>query len=559
MWGNFPQTYSMVGIINAAVRLSAPWDSCIWRRARGAPMSRLVVVSNRVADPRKTAAGGLAVALAKVPEQTGGCGSAGAARSSTTAEVDELHMQQAGKVKLATIDLSQVGPRRFYLGYSNGVLWPVFHNRLDLADFDAGFIGGYRRVNQLFARKLMPLLQARRHHLDPRLPPDPAGRRVARHGLQAAHRLFPAHSAAAAADLAAIPQHDWLMRALFAYDLIGFQSAATCSTSSTTCERGAREAAGRRWPRLRAARCAAGAFPIGIDVDEFARSRMRQGRARHVRAHEGASIRAASCCWASTGSTTPRACRSACAPSASCWPTIPRTARSATLIQIASPSRETSAPTPTSCTSSKACAAPSTATSASSTGCRCATSTAPWRASAPAGPVPRGRVALVTPLRDGMNLVAKEYIAAQDPADPGVLVLSRFAGAAEQLKEALLVNPYDTRRHGRHGHQQALQMPLEERRERHQKLLSRIREQDIHWWRRCTSPSFSIVFAVKTVSPNHDGGDTSCAQPSSISIKVAGSSDVRKAWPGCSVTVSGSRSSVREDMGRTFWSCAVIV
>ena len=92
-------------------------------------------------------------------------------------------------------------------------------------------------------------------------------------------------------------------------------------------------------------------------------------------------------------------------------------------------------------------------------------------------------VGLVTPLRDGMNLVAKEYIAAQDPADPGVLVLSRFAGAAEQLKEALLENPYDT-----HGTaetvQQALQMPLEERRERHQKLLSRIREQDIHWWRR---------------------------------------------------------------------------
>jgi trehalose 6-phosphate synthase len=92
-------------------------------------------------------------------------------------------------------------------------------------------------------------------------------------------------------------------------------------------------------------------------------------------------------------------------------------------------------------------------------------------------------VGLVTPLRDGMNLVAKEYVAAQDPADPGVLILSRFAGAAEQLKEALLVNPYDT-----HGTaevmQQALQMPLEERRHRHQKLLQNIREQDVHWWRR---------------------------------------------------------------------------
>ncbi|MEP6589102.1 MAG: trehalose-6-phosphate synthase, partial [Polaromonas sp.] len=93
------------------------------------------------------------------------------------------------------------------------------------------------------------------------------------------------------------------------------------------------------------------------------------------------------------------------------------------------------------------------------------------------------RVALVTPLRDGMNLVAKEFIAAQDPADPGVLVLSRFAGAAEQLKEAILVNPYDT--HGTaESIQLALQMPLAERQQRHQKLLERIRSQDVHWWRK---------------------------------------------------------------------------
>ena len=53
------------------------------------------------------------------------------------------------------------------------------------------------------------------------------------------------------------------------------------------------------------------------------------------------------------------------------------------------------------------------------------------------------RVGLVTPLRDGMNLVAKEYVAAQNPDDPGVLILSRFAGAAHECKDALLVNPYD--------------------------------------------------------------------------------------------------------------------
>lgn len=93
------------------------------------------------------------------------------------------------------------------------------------------------------------------------------------------------------------------------------------------------------------------------------------------------------------------------------------------------------------------------------------------------------RVALVTPLRDGMNLVAKEFLAAQDPEDPGVLVLSRFAGAAEQLRQALLVNPYDS-----HGTAQAIQraltMPLGERIERHSALMETIRKYDVHWWRK---------------------------------------------------------------------------
>jgi len=91
------------------------------------------------------------------------------------------------------------------------------------------------------------------------------------------------------------------------------------------------------------------------------------------------------------------------------------------------------------------------------------------------------RVGLITPLRDGMNLVAKEYVVAQDPEDPGVLVLSRFAGAAEQLSEALLVNPYDIRGTAE-AIQQALRMPLAERRSRHAALLRRIRERDVHRW-----------------------------------------------------------------------------
>jgi trehalose 6-phosphate synthase len=93
------------------------------------------------------------------------------------------------------------------------------------------------------------------------------------------------------------------------------------------------------------------------------------------------------------------------------------------------------------------------------------------------------RMALVTPLRDGMNLVAKEYVAAQDPEDPGVLILSRFAGAAEQLRDALLVNPYSAEDVA-DAIAMALHMPREERIRRWRLMMDNVEEQNVVWWRR---------------------------------------------------------------------------
>ena len=93
------------------------------------------------------------------------------------------------------------------------------------------------------------------------------------------------------------------------------------------------------------------------------------------------------------------------------------------------------------------------------------------------------RVGLVTPLRDGMNLVAKEFVAAQNPADPGVLVLSCFAGAAAQLGSAVIVNPHSSEDMA-DGIARALAMPLAERQERHQAMLECIVKEDVHWWSR---------------------------------------------------------------------------
>jgi len=92
------------------------------------------------------------------------------------------------------------------------------------------------------------------------------------------------------------------------------------------------------------------------------------------------------------------------------------------------------------------------------------------------------RIGLVTPLRDGMNLVAKEYVAAQDPADPGVLVLSRFAGAARQMTDALIVNPYAPEELADALHA-ALAMPLAERVRRWEAMMDGVVRDDVRAWR----------------------------------------------------------------------------
>ena len=120
-----------------------------------------------------------------------------------------------------------------------------------------------------------------------------------------------------------------------------------------------------------------------------------------------------------------------------------------------------------------------------------------------AGYMREARVGLVTPLRDGMNLVAKEYVAAQNPDNPGVLILSRFAGAAEQLTSALLVNPYDADEMADRL-EQALEMSLAERQSRWQQSWDAIKDSSAIGWGR----SF-VAGLIRTAAPKrtHTGGE----------------------------------------------------
>jgi len=449
-------------------------------------MPRLVAVSNRTADLRKAAAGGLAVALGETLRQTGGLwfGWSGDIVEEADGGVrgeGELHVRKTGNVTMATVDLCREDHDAYYLGYANDVLWPVFHYRLDLANFDTRFAAGYRRVNTLFARKLLPLLKPddliwiHDYHLIPLA--------AELRALGCTNRIgFFLHIPVPPPQImAAIPEHAWLMSSLFAYDLVGFQSHTDLTHFIHYIEGEAQaESLGDNVYRAYGGTVRANAYPIGIDVDEFEQmAEGKEGRAMFERTRQEYSRR--NLLLGVDRLDYSKGLPQRILAFRELLAHYPETRNNAVLIQIASPSRE-------------AVKAYDQIRRQMDSLCGAINGdygSLDWmpvryihrniaRKRLP-GLYRASRVALVTPLRDGMNLVAKEFIAAQDAADPGMLVLSRFAGSAEQLKEALLVNPYDTEGTA-HAIQRALTMSLDERRNRHAALLRRIREQDIHWW-----------------------------------------------------------------------------
>lgn len=448
-------------------------------------MNRLVVVSNRVADPRKTAAGGLAVALGDALSESGGLwfGWSGQIMEPESGTESRLKLQSAGDVTLATVDLTQGDHDAYYLGYSNGVLWPVFHNRIDLADFSDGNIESYRRVNRMFA-----------HHLASLLRPDdviwihdyhliPLASELRALGCEQRIGFFLHTPLPPAIVMAAVPQNQWLMRSLFSYDLIGLQTQTDLGHFAHYVRNEARAeqrdndvftAYGRT--------VRAQAFPIGIDVDEFVR--LGEGREaqttfasmREQYAGKRLLVGVDRLDYSKGLLQRLRAFQRLLHD-------YPENRGQTVLIQVAAPSRE----------SVSAYTDLRHELEGLSGAINGAYGDLEWmpvryinravtRKRLP-GLYRASSVALVTPLCDGMNLVAKEYVAAQDPAIPGVLVLSRFAGAAEQMTEALLVNPHDTLAVAE-ATQRALNMPLAERQARHASLLEGIRREDIHAWRR---------------------------------------------------------------------------
>lgn len=461
-----------------------------------ASQGRLVVVSNRVGDPRKAAAGGLAVALGDALSHRGGLwfGWSGKIVEGGAPGEGELHEQRYGAVKLVTIDLSRTDHDTYYSGYSNQALWPALHYRLDLADFGAGFFEGYQRVNRLFARKLAALLRpddviwVHDYHLIP-LADELRALGCRQHIGFFLHIPLPPPPI-----LAAIPGHAWLMRSFFAYDLVGLQTRVDADHFARFVqeEAGATALGDDRFEAF-GRHVVARAFPIGIDVDEFQRlastseSRETEAMLRDQYSKRRLLVGVDRLDYSKGLPRRFRAFREL-------LENYPENRHSATLIQIASPTRESVHAYDDLRHELEGLAGEINGHFGELDWMPIRYMHRVWARRRLPALYRLARVALVTPLRDGMNLVAKEYVAMQDEADPGVLVLSRFAGAAEQMREAVLVNPYDIPATAQ-AIQRALQMSLPERRERHAALIAQIRRYDVHWWRR------SFLDALAAIEP----------------------------------------------------------
>jgi trehalose 6-phosphate synthase len=447
-------------------------------------MSRLVCVSNRISLPRKSAApGGLAVGVLSALRRTGGLwfGWGGETIDQEPGDPD-LHIRDG--VTYATIDLRRQEFELYYNGYANEVLWPLFHYFLKGMRYSTEQREAYENVNRTFAHKLMPLLEPRDilwvhdYHL------IPLGRRLRELGVQRPIGFFLHIPFPNIEMLRVLPAYAELLRDLINYDVVGFQTQSDLRSFHSGIEHLFGADAVRSDGRIRVGDrvLRAEVFPIGVDVNAV-QSEATDSICSEIVKRMTDSLMGRVLMMGVDRLDYSKGLVERFSAYQQFLETYPDNLGRITYIQIAPLSRSD--------VRAYVEIRQSLEQAAGRTNGRFAdTDWTPIRYlnrnfphATLMGFLRASNVGLVTPLRDGMNLVAKEFVAAQDPNDPGVLILSNLAGAARELTSALLVNPYDLRAVS-HAMQAALSMSLPERRERHAAMMQVLRRNDINAWTR---------------------------------------------------------------------------
>ena len=471
----------------------------------------LVVVSNRVSRGKanEPMTGGLAAALLPVVEKSGAIwvGSSGRVRDGAQKE-PFAEIEALGEGALAMLDLPAAHYGGYYEGFANSALWPALHSRTDLIRATEEDYFSYREVNAFMARALLrfqkpdTVFWVQDYHF------LALGAELRDLGVVRPIGFFLHTPWPARAVIGGVPHHRELVEAMLAYDLIGFQTADDCENFLSYVQTDLGLAVSGGVVKSRHGTSQAAVFPIGIDPGKFAQlaakavSHPDVSRLRRSLNGEKLAIGVDRLDYSKGLVNRIKAFDRL-------WTLQPSLARTVSLLQIATPSRG----------GIEAYGVLQSELAGLVSDVNGRHGEVDWTPirylnkgfgqNVLAGLYRTAQVGVVTPLHDGMNLVAKEYVAAQNPDDPGVLVLSKFAGAANELDTALLVNPHDIDGMAR-TIATALSMPLTERRMRWEAMMAKLQAHTIQRW------FAEFVDALQEAHLDRDAGEPLVAEPPSL-------------------------------------------
>src|SRR4051812_46818273 len=425
--------------------------------------------------------GGLAAALLPVVEKSGAIwvGSSGRVRDGNQKE-PFAEIEALGEGALAMLDLPAAHYGGYYEGFANSALWPALHSRADLIRASEEDYASYREVNAFMARALLrfqkpdSMFWIQDYHF------LALGAELRDLGITQPLGLFLHTPWPTRTVISGVPHHRALIEAMLAYDLIGFQTEEDCENFLSYAESDLDLVVHDGVVISRYGRTRAAVFPIGIDPQKFAQLAAKAvthpdvSRLRRSLNGEALAIGVDRLDYSKGLVNRIKAFDKM-------WTLHPQLNRATSLLQIATPSR--GAIEAYGNLQSEVAKLVSDVN-----GIHGEVDWTPIRylnkgfgQAVLAGLYRTAQVGVVTPLQDGMNLVAKEYVAAQNPENPGVLVLSKFAGAANELDTALLVNPHDIDGMAR-SIATAFSMPLNERRMRWEAMMAKLRAGTIQQW-----------------------------------------------------------------------------
>lgn len=459
-------------------------------------MARLVIVSNRVSLPTERGAqtGGLAAAMRSALVRRSGIwfGWSGRTCASGSAAATMPQVMTRGAVQYAVVDLTEEEYERFYLRHSNAALWPLLHYRLGLMEYSRAAFAGYLQVNRKYADLLTPFLE----------PDDciwvhdyqliPLGAELRARGVLNRIGFFLHTPMPPPGVLVALPGHEALAQALLAYDVIGFQTEGDAQNfrsyivdqaDGLAGDDGAVQAFGREG--------VTGAFPISIDPEPWARNAVAGSRLKEAQ-RLADSVRDRNLIIGIDRLDYSKGLPERFRAFQALLERWEKHRGKVTVLQIAVPSRSEVSQYRALRRQIETLTGAINAKYADLDWVPIRYVNRSYPQKTLAAFYRLAKVGLVTPLRDGMNLVAKEFVASQDPEDPGVLVLSCFAGAAQEMEAALVVNPFDWDGVAE-ALDQALSMSLAERQERWSQLMGQLRQNTIGRWR----DSFTKVLLAK--------------------------------------------------------------